>query len=224
MSSRFATVLAVTLIVVVPGVGQSTNTQQSERSKAREFWNEKFRSGLPNVRREPSRVLVEAVAQYQKPGSALDLGCGDGRNLLYLSERGWRGTGVDISEVAIDQAKSSANARNLTAEFLVSDLDAFDLGQNRWDLLSSIYMQDWHIKSGTNTFSRMKTALKPGGLVVIEGFGPPNGLNLDNIKREFDGFTILRADIVSDDPDWGHGRGTKQILRFVARKSEPSTP
>jgi SAM-dependent methyltransferase len=189
--------------------------------KAREFWDDKFRSGLPNVRREPSRLLVEAVANVT-PGAAIDLGCGEGRNLLYLASKGWQATGIDISAVGIAQAKDAATAHKLSPSFVVSDLDAYDLGANRWDLLSSIYMQDWHIKSKTNTFQRMKHSLKPGGIVVIEGFGPPNGLQLDTIKQAFDGFTIIRSDVVPDDPDWGRGRGNKQVLRFIARK--PITP
>jgi len=224
MSSRLALVVAVTLIGSAPEMAQSTATPEAASSKARQFWNEKFRTGLPNVRREPSRVLVEALSEHQKPGDAIDLGCGEGRNLLYLAGKGWTGTGVDISEVAIEQAKAAAQARGVKAEFLVSDLDAFDLGKNRWDLLSSVYMQDWHLKSSTDTFARMKTALKPGGIVVIEGFGPPSGLDLDRIKRAFEGFAVLRADVVTGDPDWGQGRGDKQILRFVARKNQPSAP
>lgn len=224
MSSRLGTLYAVTLIAVVPGLAQSPAARQPEGNEAQEFWNDKFRSGLPNVRREPSRLLVEAVAGSQKVGAALDLGCGEGRNLLYLASKGWTATGVDISEVAIEQAKATANAKDLKAEFWVTDLDAFDLGQSRWDLLSSIYMQDWHIRSATDTFARMKAALKPGGLVVIEGFGPPNGLNLEQINRAFEGFAVLRADVAMDDPDWGKGRGSKQILRFVARKNQASAP
>lgn len=224
MSTRVAVICAVALTAVVPGLAQSAAARQPEGNEAREFWNDKFRSGLPNVRREPSRLLVEAVAGYHKGGTALDLGCGEGRNLLYLASKGWTATGVDISEVAIEQAKATAKATDLKAEFFVTDLDAFDLGQSRWDLLSSIYMQDWHIKSATDTFARMKAALKPGGIVVIEGFGPPNGLNLDHIKRAFEGFAVLRADVGMDDPDWGKGRGNKQILRFVARKNQASAP
>jgi len=100
----------------------------------------------------------------------------------------------------------------------VSDLDAYDLGANRWDLISSIYIQEWHLRSKTDTYERIKKALKPGGTVVIEGFGPPNGLQLDAIKQAFEGYTIVKAEVVADDPDWGKGRGNKNILRFIARK------
>lgn len=114
--------------------------------------------------------------------------------------------------------REKAAAAKLKADFIVKDLDQFDLGENRWDLVSAIYMQDWHLKSETNTFARMKKALKPGGVVVIEGFGPPKGLQLDSIKQEFDGFSFLRAEIVSADPDWGKGRGNRQIVRIIAKK------
>ena len=53
---------------------------------------------------------------------------------------------------------------------------------------------------------------------MIEGFWPPNGLQLDAIKQEFDGFTIMRAEVIADDPDWRKGRGNQQLLRFIARK------
>lgn len=205
------------ILLAAVGAGQSVSPAKPGNERARDFWNDKFRSGLPNVRREPSRLLEEAVAKA-RPGAALDLGSGEGRNLLYLAEKGWTATGIDISEVAAEQARAAAAARKLHVNAVVSDLDEFDLGADRWDLLSSIYMQDWHLKSKTNTFARMRTALKPGGLIIIEGFGPPNGLSLDAIKRQFEGFVILRAEIVADDPDWGQGRGNKQILRFIARK------
>jgi SAM-dependent methyltransferase len=197
--------------------GQAPATPKPNGDATRVFWDEKFRSGLPNVAKEPNRLLVEAVAKV-RGGSALDLGCGDGRNLLYLAAKGWAASGVDISEVAVALARERAVAAGVKTDLTVSDLDQFEIGENRWDLLLSIYMQDWHLKSKTNTFARMKKALRPGGLVVIEGFGPPNGLKLDDIKQQFAGFSFLRAEIISDDPDWGKGRGIKQIVRVIARK------
>jgi len=48
-------------------------------------------------------------------------------------------------------------------------------------------------------------------------------LNLDTVRREFDGFLIVRAEVAAGDPDWGKGRGNRRILRFVARK-KPALP
>lgn len=66
---------------------------------------------------------------------------------MYLTERGWTVTGVDLSEVAVGQAKQAVAAKKLRANFVVAGLDEFDLGENQWDLIRSIYMQDWHLKS-----------------------------------------------------------------------------
>jgi SAM-dependent methyltransferase len=223
MFPRVMASVAFTIVSAALGLCQSDSGNRPANNPAKEFWNDKFRTGLPNVRREPSRLLVEAVDGTSKPGSALDLGCGEGRNLLYLAAKGWNVTGIDLSDEGIAQAKAAAQARNLTADFVVRDLDEYELGENRWDLISSIYMQDWHLKSKTNTFQRIKASLKTGGVVVIEGFGPPNGLNLDHIQREFSGFTVVRADVVATDPDWGSGKGAKRILRFIARKEPPAS-
>ncbi|MCC6362293.1 MAG: class I SAM-dependent methyltransferase [Bryobacterales bacterium] len=148
MSIRVVELVAAGLVLAAIAGGQSTPTDRADLNKQREYWNDKFRSGLPNVRREPSRVLVDALSeQTLRPGSALDLGCGEGRNLLYLTERGWTVTGVDLSEVAVGQAKQAVAAKKLRANFVVAGLDEFDLGENQWDLIRSIYMQDWHLKS-----------------------------------------------------------------------------
>src|SRR3954453_6268183 len=73
---------------------------------SKEQWNENFRD--PAIRRtEADDVLVQAIAT-RKPGSALDLGMGQGRNALYLAEHGWQTTGVDFSEVAVGYARAEA--------------------------------------------------------------------------------------------------------------------
>ena len=54
-----------------------------------EYWNGKFNDPKTRFRREPSRLLVEAIAG-RKPGRAIDLGMGEGRNAIYLAQQGWR--------------------------------------------------------------------------------------------------------------------------------------
>ncbi|MBC8164420.1 MAG: class I SAM-dependent methyltransferase [Bryobacteraceae bacterium] len=117
-------------------------------------------------------MLVE-VTRDSTPGTALDLGTGEGRNALFLAENGWTVTGLDISPVAIQQARKNATDRKLNIEAIVADLDAFDFGQQRWNLITSFFMHAWHGRSKTDVPVRIYDALKPGGVVVIEAFANP---------------------------------------------------
>ena len=72
---------------------QTTQTQTSPE-EVRERWNTEFKKGAPLLNRQPSKLLVETV-RGRAPGSALDLGTGEGRNAIYLAEQGWKVTGVD---------------------------------------------------------------------------------------------------------------------------------
>src|SRR6188768_3099174 len=64
----------------------------------RERWNKEFSSGIPSLRNAQSSEFLAAVIKGLKPGTALDLGIGQGRNAIYLAAQGWDVTGVDISD------------------------------------------------------------------------------------------------------------------------------
>jgi SAM-dependent methyltransferase len=68
---------------------------------------------------------------------------------------------------------ASASAKGATLNAVVSDVDAFDFGKEQWDLITSFYMHGWHRRSPTDVAGRIFDALKPGGVLVIEGFGEP---------------------------------------------------
>ncbi|MGC9221600.1 MAG: class I SAM-dependent methyltransferase [Solirubrobacteraceae bacterium] len=70
---------------------------------------------------EPNRFLVEEVAG-RKPGRALDLACGEGRNGIWLAQRGWEVTGVDFSAHAIKKGRALAAARGVEVQWVVQDL------------------------------------------------------------------------------------------------------
>ncbi len=115
-----------------------------------------------SIRTEPDDVLVKAIAT-RKPGSALDLGMGQGRNALYLAEHGWLTTGVDFSEVAVTDARAEAAKRSLKLEPVIADLATHDLGTAKWDLILYSYMQSWLKSSTLDHAKRVRTALRPGG-------------------------------------------------------------
>jgi SAM-dependent methyltransferase len=189
----------------------------TDQVKAR--WDKEFAGDLPNLNREPSALLVQALAG-RKPGRALDLGTEQGRNAIYLAEHGWTATGVDLSDVAIDRARKNAAERKVRLEAIVGDLDTYDFGTGQWDLITSFYMHSWHDRSKTDIPARIYQALKPGGLVVIEGFAKPEvpfGFDAEQLKRAFGRFRVLRSESVMDKADWDKDND-RHIVRFVAEK------
>jgi 2-polyprenyl-3-methyl-5-hydroxy-6-metoxy-1,4-benzoquinol methylase len=76
-------------------------------SEAEEFW-EQFYGDRPQVwSGRPNAVLVEEISGLT-PGTALDLGCGEGADAIWLAEQGWQVTAADISQAAIDRAAEHA--------------------------------------------------------------------------------------------------------------------
>ena len=95
-------------------------------------------------------AVLESVATDLMPGTALDLGCGEGADVLWLAHRGWHAVGVDIAQSAIIRARATAEASSLEegrAQFLRTDLGV--LAQDRrpeeltgpFDLVTANYLQ-----------------------------------------------------------------------------------
>jgi SAM-dependent methyltransferase len=84
---------------------------------------------------DPLRELVEG-ADAQPPGAALDLGCGNGRNSVYLAQHGWQVTGVDFVKKAITTARARASAAGVAPRLIEGDVTRLPelLGGERFDL------------------------------------------------------------------------------------------
>ena len=85
---------------------------------------------------EPNLFLPPLVEDL-KPGTALDVACGEGRNALWLARQGWSVTGVDFSPVAIDKAKAIAGGTDVA--WLVDDVTAMDM-EEQFDLVMVFYL------------------------------------------------------------------------------------
>jgi SAM-dependent methyltransferase len=181
----------------------------------RDTWNEIFRNGL-GFERKPNRLLGEVV-KGKKPGTALDVAMGQGRNALHLAAQGWKVTGVDISDEGIRMAREEAAKRKLALETVNVNIDEYDFGTNRWDLVTMIY-------AGNDAawIEKIKPSLRPGGLFVVEYFASDgvtivDGFSPGQLAKLFaTGFEILRDEVVEDVPDWAMDRA--KLVRFVAKK------
>jgi SAM-dependent methyltransferase len=182
----------------------------------RASWDEIFRNSI-GFSHEPNRLLVDTVA-HTRPGAALDVAMGQGRNALYLAAHGWRVTGVDISDEGIAQARAAAVQRKVALDAVDMDIDRYDFGRNKWDLVTMIYATD-----NAAWMEKIKPSLRKGGLFVLEYFaldpanGQDDGIPPGKLAKMFgEGFEIVRDEVVDDVPDWAMDRA--KLARFVARK------
>ena len=143
--------------------------------------------------RAPNALLVEAV-KGRKPGRALDVAMGQGRNAVYLAKLGWDVTGFDTSAAGLAQARSAGVKLNAV---LASD-EEFDFGVARWDLIALLYPIE------KRSVYRIREALRPGGMVVVEcshkeAGGAPFEYDTNELLRIFDGFVIRKyEDVVAE--------------------------
>ena len=178
-------------------------------------WDEMYRSGERGKEDEPTILLTETAASLA-PGAAIDLACGTGRNALYLAEKGWDVTALDGSEKAVELVTLRAAARGLNVRTMVADLTAasFTMLRDSFDLIViAFYLQ-------RNLFAKVKTAVRPGGLVLAIVHTPEAGEKRSDkraapgeLRGFFTGWEILR-DYEGPSRDPAH---RKPVAEIVAR-------
>ena len=113
----------------------------------------------------PSAFLV-AMTKDLKPGKALDVAMGQGRNVLYLASKGWEVTGFDIAEEGLKVAHENAARSGLAIKTVKAGWDDFDFGHEQWDLICFIYT-DAPV-TDSNFVARVRGGLKTGGLLLMD--------------------------------------------------------
>ena len=88
---------------------------------------------------------------------------GQGRNSLFLARLGWDVTGIDVSDKGIDLARKEADRLGMKMNYVVSDISAFDIGKERWDLIVGVYVGREILFQA----SQLTTGLNSGGMLVV---------------------------------------------------------
>jgi 2-polyprenyl-3-methyl-5-hydroxy-6-metoxy-1,4-benzoquinol methylase len=139
-----------------------------------QFWDEHYRAHATLWSGEPNPHLV-SEASGLKPGTALDVGCGEGADAIWLAERGWQVRAVDLSGVALERAATKAAAAGDQVAGRIYwqqvDLTDWDPGHGRFDLVTSHYL---HLPADQREplFDRLAAAVRPGGSLLIVGHHP----------------------------------------------------
>jgi SAM-dependent methyltransferase len=182
-------------------------------------WNKILTADNPTFNTEPNEFLIRMIGD-KTPGSALDVGMGQGRNSIWLARQGWAVTGFDPADKAVELAEHLANQAGVEITTQIVGAEDFDWGTERWDLIVFSYSttRPW-IKAAFK-------ALKPGGYVVVEAFhkdataSGPIGRSVvwdtNQLLTKFSKFRILHYEDTLAIADFGLDR--TQIVRLFATK------
>lgn len=141
--------------------------------ESQQFWDDLYGARERIWSGRVNRWLAETVEPLP-PGRALDLGCGEGGDTVWLAQHGWRVTAVDISPVALGRAAEAADAAGVSAqvEFERHDLlESFPDGE--FEVVSAQFLQSPLGFDRTAVLRRAMAAVAPGGIVVIVDHGAP---------------------------------------------------
>jgi 2-polyprenyl-3-methyl-5-hydroxy-6-metoxy-1,4-benzoquinol methylase len=186
---------------------QAPSHQAEQEARSRATYEGAYDSTEPlRFNPEPNAFLMECI-KNRKPGRALDVGMGNGRNSIALAQAGWDVTGFDVASAGVEQARKKASERGLKLKAFVQSDQQFEFGSNQWDLIVLTYQPFRDI------LARVKASLAEGGVVVMENFqrdtrryrlmGSGGILGNNEALQLFSDFRILQYEDVDGKPDWG---------------------
>lgn len=195
-------------------------------------WNARYAGEDYLFGTEPNSFLA-SQRHLLKPGQqALALADGEGRNGVWLAEQGLRVTATDFSLVALDKARRLAKSRVVDVTFVQADLNSWEWGKERFDVVAAIFIQFAAPELREAIFQGIRRTLVPGGLLLLQGYrpeqiqyatgGPPHAENLYTalmLRKAFADFEVLHLEEHDSEIAEGCGHhGLSALVDLVARK------
>lgn len=183
----------------------------------RDKWDQRYAAEALVWSVEPNCFVVAETADLS-PGRAIDIASGEGRNAIWLAERGWAVTAVDFSRVAMDKARQLAHARGVEVEWVLDDVTTFEPPRSHFELVLICYLQVPASDRRTVLMHARRALVAGGTLLYIahdasnleHGYGGPKDPavlctpaevvaelpDLDIVKAE-----VARREVVTTDDD-----------------------
>jgi len=197
-----------------------------------ERWEARFSAPGYLFGKEPNAFL-KSKAHLLKPGQkALSIADGEGRNGVFLAEQGLDVLAIDISPTALAKSQALAKERGVTLRTELSDLATWQWPAAAFDVVVAIFFQFCTPAERAQVFANIKRTLKPGGLLLMQGYrpeqlvyktgGPSEVENLYTralLEQAFGDFASLEIDeydsVINEGA--GHG-GMSALIDLVGRK------
>jgi SAM-dependent methyltransferase len=190
-----------------------------ERYAGEQLW-----SGNPNV------ALVAEVADLT-PGRALDIGCGEGGDAVWLARRGWQVTAIDVARAALDRARAAGDAAGVDVDWIASGIVELTDRDACFDLVTLFYPALMRTPSG-EAEKALLGAVAPGGTLLVvhhanvdrevalsHGFDPDDYVGHDDVVAALgEGWVIERDEQRERDVTEGPGAHHHADLIVRARR------
>ena len=198
----------------------------------KEFWNQRYSGDEFFYGTAPNAFLASQLHRFKPGQSVLAVADGEGRNSAWLARQGLDVTAVDFSPLAVEKAQRLAEQYGVAVHHEISDLFAWNWGENRFDVIVAIFIQFVGPEQRRILNGLMLRALKPGGLLILQGYrpkqleyqtgGPSSAENLytaETLREEFSAMEILHLAEHDDEICEGVGHcGMSALVDLVARK------
>jgi SAM-dependent methyltransferase len=191
-------------------------------SDPQRFWDEVWTRHTSSGDRAPDAALVEATSEVS-PGAALDLGCGDGTNALWLAENGWVVTGVDVSQVALCEAAARAERAGVAArvDWVHADLRQWSTSET-FDLVSAFYLHMPLDFDATPLLARAASAVRAGGALLVVGHHTVAPWNPNPSAAMLPSAAELVTNLGLDAPAWAVRRAD-DVPRLARHEQDEAT-
>lgn len=188
-----------------------------------EFWEERYATTDRVWSGRVNHVLTQ-VAAGLAPGTALDLGCGEGGDVIWLASQGWRATGVDVSATAAARGNAAAREAGLAdrAHFLAADAATFETSE-AYDLVMASFLHSSATATRAEILHRATGWVAPGGrLLSITHAAPPPWADEHAHSHRFRSAAEEVADLGLDPDTWRVEVAEERTRQTTSPDGEPA--
>lgn len=191
---------------------------QADQMFERSAWDERYAGEGQMWSGQPNPQLVAEVAALT-PGTAVDVGCGEGADVVWLARQGWQATGADFSAAGLTRAARHAEEAGVSDRTQWWQVDAreFDARGRTWDLVTTHFLHPPE-RGMVDVTRRLCTAVAPGGHLLVVGHAPSERLMLGNPEKHRAMF--LASDLLPALPEDFEVLAAEQRPRTVSREGE----
>jgi SAM-dependent methyltransferase len=203
---------------------QAGDMEETTTQDAKEHWEqhygerERIWSGRVNAR-------VAEIVEPLAPGAALDLGCGEGGDAIWLAEHGWQVLATDISETALQRAAAAAESRGVADRITFEQHDLSNsFPEGTFDLISAQFLHSMLPLDRPRILRDAAGVVRPAGvLVIVDHAGPPPWASKLQHHHEFPSADEVVASLDLDDTEWDRVRVESAEREATGPDGQPGT-